>query len=397
MVTPSTLLTHNLSLVCPRTRTQAANDVKNVNGVLRPVFKAKDVQTLFAALVRQLALTGRHVSVSLVVGSLCSQLGVSRIEARAPCPPDLLPLPRTPGASLSLHNTSPRHQPHFDNLLTLSFVTETHRSWASALPTRSPLSAPSCRGRMSSLPTSTPTQPPTPSGLSGTSNSSSSTQKGSSRSRRERAVAGALVWTCQAELFSLAVGRCTVVWLLSASGHREPLFYAISGSLFCPPVCNTTPQELQIGPLLKHPLVIAHFHPPPSVVAVPEVTTAQIAQAMWAAMTRGPRGGGSGGEESRMQTQDVLRELLRIKGMPNGDPLELCVRITGVGLYIKALAAVNREGRMGIIKAKAEAKARVGRTWAHAVFDHQTPDSVNAAPPKGPLPIFATRALANAS
>lgn len=124
------------------------------------------------------------------------------------------------------------------------------------------------------------------------------------------------------------------------------------------------PQELQLGPLLKHPLVIDLFKPPPSVVAVPEVPTFLMAQALNAAIKQTwghrPAGSEAAAAGNRVQTGDVLRELLKLRGTPGGDPMELCVRITGLGLYIKALSTVNREGRADVQRATNAAKARRG-------------------------------------
>ena len=91
--------------------------------------------------------------------------------------------------------------------------------------------------------------------------------------------------------------------------------------------------DLCMGPLLKHPIVIREFQPPPNVTAIPKVTAFDCAKAL-ADLLRDRKS-----RESPVQPKDIIDNLMKAKSV--ADPLELCVRIRGIGLYITHLSAVS--------------------------------------------------------
>eukprot|EP00741_Cyanophora_paradoxa_P009246 tig00001416_g8956.t1 len=96
---------------------------------------------------------------------------------------------------------------------------------------------------------------------------------------------------------------------------------------------------LRLGPLIKHPLVIRGFSPPPSLTAAPAITSADVALALRTYLNSRKWG-------EKVDTPEFVR-WLAIKRQV-ADPLELCIKVHGVGLYIKTMGDVDRALRSKI-------------------------------------------------
>eukprot|EP00741_Cyanophora_paradoxa_P006613 tig00001027_g6398.t1 len=98
-----------------------------------------------------------------------------------------------------------------------------------------------------------------------------------------------------------------------------------------------TYSALRLGPLLKHPLVVKGFAPPPSLTAPPAITSADVGIAL-RAYQRQQR---TGTDHRPVEVHEFVRWLAVQRRV--ADPLELCIKIHahGVGLYLKTFGAVE--------------------------------------------------------
>jgi hypothetical protein len=97
---------------------------------------------------------------------------------------------------------------------------------------------------------------------------------------------------------------------------------------------KSTYAELFMGSLLKHPIVIREFQPPPDVCVIPKVTAYDCAAALADIMRKRKS------HDVSIQPKDIVDRLMAAKGVAN--PLALCVKIKGIGLYVSQISNVTR-------------------------------------------------------
>jgi hypothetical protein len=120
-----------------------------------------------------------------------------------------------------------------------------------------------------------------------------------------------------------------------------------------------------MGPLLKHPDIVKAFRPAATVSTIPNVSVVDVVTTMRKLMRSSAKAG-----FKRMEPADIVSALVNDHFV--SDPLELCVRMKGLGLYIKTtsdelrressqLARAQQDHRVQLEKIQYEHNAQMKR------------------------------------